>query len=202
MTPKRLSAKVFFDASTAIEAADLIPVFHSWISRQSVEEMLIDVTDYSHVHEGPALLLVALEADYVLDLTDGKPGIRYIRKRAMPDSLGEAMHLVIKQVTQAASLLASSRLLEVAASFDASRLELSVLDKLNYPVSNQEVFKATFQKVAGELFDAESINIEAVEPDTRRPLRFELQGQQAFLNSLLSRPESTRSPAMLANTDV
>ncbi len=80
--PGRLGAKICVDPSTRLSAASVIPVFHSWIGGQAVAEVLIDVVDYSHVLEGPALMLVALEADYVIDEGDGKTGIRYIRNRA------------------------------------------------------------------------------------------------------------------------
>ncbi|HMB55208.1 MAG TPA: hypothetical protein VKU40_17955 [Thermoanaerobaculia bacterium] len=71
-------------------ARDLVPVFHRWIQRDRLTgELLIDVADYSHVHEGPGVLLVAHEGIYAYDGEDGRPGLQYSRRRAGSGESGE-----------------------------------------------------------------------------------------------------------------
>ncbi|MEM8486942.1 MAG: hypothetical protein AAF564_15420 [Bacteroidota bacterium] len=171
--PKRLSAKLCVDASARLQAASLVPVFHGWISKQAVDEVLIDVVDYSHVLHGPALMLVALEADYVLDEGDGVTGIRYIRKRAMPQSLVGAVAQVILQATRAALLLAEAPELDPPVVFDATRIEVELLDKLHYPATSAELEEA-LAVVADAVYPG-SFTIIAVPDDPRRPLRFVIQ---------------------------
>ena len=51
---------------------DFIPVFHRWIQKQTVSgHLLIDVHDYSHIHQGPGILLVGHEGNFSIDLADG-----------------------------------------------------------------------------------------------------------------------------------
>src|SRR5205807_2486817 len=64
----------------------VIPIFHSWIQNQPFGELLIDVADYRHVHHGPGIVLIGHEADYSLDQTDGRLGLRYNRKAPLPGS--------------------------------------------------------------------------------------------------------------------
>jgi len=40
-----------------VDLEPLIPVFHNWIQGQVFEELLLDVADYRHVHEGPGVVL-------------------------------------------------------------------------------------------------------------------------------------------------
>jgi hypothetical protein len=61
----------------------VIPVFHSWIQGQVCVELLLDVADYRHVHGGSGIVLIGHEADYSLDNTDNRWGIRYNRKTAV-----------------------------------------------------------------------------------------------------------------------
>ena len=176
MTPNRLSAKFFFDTDVSVKAADLIPVFHDWISRQAVEETLIDVADYSHVHQGPALMLVALEADYVLDEGSGASGIRYIRKRTQPDSLASALALVVAQAAQAGHLIASSGLTS-GVTLDTSQVEIEMLDKLHFPdeLRKSEALENALQEVGLVAFGDAGLTVEYVEQDQRRPLKLLLK---------------------------
>lgn len=175
MTPKRLSAKFFLDPEGVIDPSAVVPVFHDWISRQRVDEVLIDVADYSHVHEGPAIMLVALEADYVLDFEAGRPGIRYIRKRNIPDTLPAALAQVIAKAAQAAHLLETA-----GFSLDAAGVEVEILDKLNYPQGTD-----SFNALAAELENVGSaaweggVTTARVPVDPRRPLKLVVAGTSA-----------------------
>ena len=65
----------------ALTPQGVVPSFHKWIQNGSLDELLIDVTSYAHVHRGPGVLLIAHEAHYAFEETDGEPGLRYVRKR-------------------------------------------------------------------------------------------------------------------------
>ena len=77
----RAFTAVSVHSPSAVEPGAFIPVFHRWIQERRVEGLAIDVADYRHVPEGPGVLLVGHEADYVLDLAEGPPGLLYSRKR-------------------------------------------------------------------------------------------------------------------------
>ena len=44
------------------------------------DELLLDVADYRHVHEGPGVVLIGHQANYSVDNTDNRLGVRYNRK--------------------------------------------------------------------------------------------------------------------------
>src|SRR3972149_6438419 len=83
---QHINAKIFVDGELPFDPSRLIYVFHQWIQESVLPELLIDVADYCHVPEGPGVLLVAHEADYSMDHTDGRWGMRYNRKAPLAGS--------------------------------------------------------------------------------------------------------------------
>jgi hypothetical protein len=84
----RLGVKIDLIEPAAVDLRALIPAFHRWIQKQALAgHLLIDVHDYSHVHEGPGILLVAHEGNFSLDGSDGRPGLAYQRKQPAADPL-------------------------------------------------------------------------------------------------------------------
>jgi hypothetical protein len=85
----KFGVKLFFTDSTR-SLREFIPVFHGWIQQQALPgHLLIDVHDYSHVHHGPGILLVAHEANISVDEAEGRRGLVYIRKQ--PATLRETI---------------------------------------------------------------------------------------------------------------
>ena len=77
---QHVNIKIFAQADKSFNVTDAIPVFHRWIQKRNLPEMLIDVADYSHVPEGPGVLLIAHEANYSLDCARNQLGLLYNRK--------------------------------------------------------------------------------------------------------------------------
>src|SRR3990167_10318514 len=82
----RLGVKFFVGNPASVSLPGFIPIFHTWIQKQIVEgHLLIDVHDYSHIHQGPGILLVAHEGNFSLDMGEGRPGLLYYRKQPGAD---------------------------------------------------------------------------------------------------------------------
>src|SRR4026208_1804455 len=100
MELSRLGIKLFAEDPGEVRLKDIVPVFHSWIQKQCVKDhQLIDVHDYSHIHQGPGILLVAHEGNFSTDRTDGKLGLVYFRKQPGPtpeESLRAALHSALE----------------------------------------------------------------------------------------------------------
>ena len=76
METVKYDLKLFLQDAGQVDLADFIPVFHDWIQDQSLDELLIDVVDYRHVHDGPGVMLIAHDAHYAIDYggrTNGAP---------------------------------------------------------------------------------------------------------------------------------
>ena len=125
------------------ELTEFIPVFHGWIQRQALpSHLLIDVHDYSHVHHGPGILLVAHEANLSLDEAEVRRGLAYIRKQ--PATLSE----IIGYARHAAKLLSD----EQGVQFDTGQFEVFVNDRLAAP-SLDEIAGATGGTVSQKAVD-------------------------------------------------
>lgn len=88
---QHINVKLFVRDPEKVELEAVVPVFHTWIQGQIFEELLLDVADYSHVPDGPGVVLIGHEADYALDNTDGRLGVRYNRKAPWPGSNRERL---------------------------------------------------------------------------------------------------------------
>ncbi len=145
MELQRIGIKVFADASAAVPLREFIPIFHGWIQKQSIPgHQLIDTHNYSHIHNGPGILLVAAEGNFSIDMADGRMGLLYWRK--LPgDGIGSILE----------TALLSSRLLEEEPSlagrlwFRRDELQVIANDRLNAP--NED---ATFRALTPELTSA------------------------------------------------
>src|SRR5207302_7715723 len=114
---------------------------------QAIEgHLLIDVHDYSHIQNGPGILLVAHEGNFSLDMSDDRPGLYYYRK--LPTALSATSHMakVFK------SGLAACRLLEKDAKMKFKMDELLVIanDRLEGP-NTEETFNELRTIVQGAL---------------------------------------------------
>ena len=80
MNVQHINIKLFIENPETLNLAEYSAVFNSWIQEQRFDELLIDVADYLHVHNGPGIMLIGYEADYSLDNRAGRLGLLYNRK--------------------------------------------------------------------------------------------------------------------------
>ena len=106
MELQKFGIKLFFKPNGSYPSKDFIPVFHNWIKTNSVpEHMLIDVIDYSHIPDGPGIMLIAHEGHFSLDKENNMPGLLYIRKAKIEGDFKKRIESVIATSLQAAELL-------------------------------------------------------------------------------------------------
>lgn len=134
----KFGVKLFFANQRDRKLSEFIPVFHGWIQRQALPgHLLIDVHDYSHVHQGPGILLVAHEANLNIDEAEGRRGFVYIRKQ--PATLSETV-----QATFAAAKILED---EQGVKFDTGTYEVFSNDRLFTPTAAQ-IADATGGKIS------------------------------------------------------
>ena len=169
--PKRLQIKVFSHQST-VEKDEAINVFHSWIQKDLLNDLMIDVVDYSHVPSGPGIMLIGHESDYAYDELIA-PGLRYTWKKNTSESFTNVFLQAMEHVVSACSLFESAEFgSKKGVRFNTSYIEVKILDRRLYPHTNatienvQEVLLTTLQEVYG----TEDIQVEYAAIDTRYPL--------------------------------
>ena len=126
MDLQKLGIKFFMTDPKAVPILDFIPVFQKWIQGQVIaDHLLVDVHNYSHIHNGPGILLVAHEGNFSIDLADGRTGLLYYRKQPG----GEA----VKTALQACSLLESETAFGGKVKFRKDELQIVANDRLLAP---------------------------------------------------------------------
>ena len=192
IAPHRLSVKFFFE-ELSIDVESFIPVFHRWIRENVVpNELLLDVADYKHIVDGPAILLVGHEADYVVDLTDAKPGLLYVRKRDAGSDLSDALGTTLSQALNGVKLAESDVELKGNLKLRTDAATIVLLDRLNYPnTSNGDGTTAAAAQTQlsddlAPLF-GDDATVTRVDNDAREPLTFKLHAPSApDVDTLLS----------------
>jgi hypothetical protein len=136
METYRLGIKFFVaePGPESIGLQDFIPVFHTWIQKQILKDhLLIDVHDYSHIRQGPGILLVAHEGNFSMDSAEGRLGLLYQRKQPASGSNEERLVSVLKTALQACRLLEEEPALQGRVRFRKNELLLIANDRLNAP---------------------------------------------------------------------
>jgi hypothetical protein len=133
MNLQHVNAKLLVRNPEEVDLELLVPIFHCWIQNRVTEELLLDVADYRHVEAGPGVVLIGHQANYSVDNTEQRLGVRYNRKAAFDGSNQDRL----KQATRAA-LIACQRLeaepsLQGALRFNGRDIEISVNDRLLAP---------------------------------------------------------------------
>lgn len=165
----RLGIKFFAADPGSIRLEEFIPLFHGWIQRQAIPgHLLIDVHDYSHMHNGPGILLVAHEGNFSIDSMDGRPGLMYFRKTPMSLAAADQIAAVIQSALDACRLLEK----ETAVRLKTDVVRVIANDRLEAPNDD-----ATFAKLKPALaaalqqvFPGPTFNLARISTDAKERL--------------------------------
>lgn len=98
-------AKIYV-AHTELAPADFVAIFHRWIQSARIEHaLLIDVADYSHVHDGPGVLLVAEQGYWGMDRGERRLGMQYRQRHGQPATAASGAAAALCQALGACALL-------------------------------------------------------------------------------------------------
>jgi hypothetical protein len=129
MNTQKLTLKLYAEPSTVPSSHRFLEVWHEWIKRQALGELLVDVVDYSHVHDGPKVLLVGHESDYALHFGEGRAGLHYQRKR-VTNGAADPLRDGLRRLFHAATLLERDL---AGLAFVPTEVAISILDRLALP---------------------------------------------------------------------
>ena len=186
----RFSLKLFADPASAGAPSTIIPVFHQWIQEHAVPGLLIDVADYTHLVDGPSVLLVAHEANYALDETGGRPGLSYTRKQPLDGTFGERLATAAVALITAARRLEqdTSRMTGGGVTFSGNEMEFVVNDRLAAPRSadTESALRTELAAFGARLFDGADVEVQPLDDPARFGLSLTTAGAVP-LDILLSR---------------
>ena len=151
-TPK-YELKWFLDNASEIALEAFIPVFHHWIQSQCLDELLIDVADYRHVHNGPGVILIAHDAHYAMDAAGGRLGLLYSRRRETHphrlaiDDTRERLTSVFFCALTACQRLEAEAAFHGQLRFRTDGFILRINDRL-YAPNTLDAFQAIYEELA------------------------------------------------------
>jgi hypothetical protein len=171
----KIDLKVLAAPRAPLQLERAIPVFHRWIQERSLDELMIDVADYTHVPDGPGVVLVCHDAIYSLDGGGGALGLLYSRRRETHaslgaiDSLDERLASVFRRALVACARLERERDL-AGLRFPADRFELAINDRRLGAAQGAELARS-LDRLGGWLFAGEQARVEIGGGDAGERLR-------------------------------
>lgn len=148
MDSQRYAFKLLARTGPEIPERDLVLFLHRLIQARSLAETCVDVADYSHVPEGPGVMLICHEAHYSLERVQGHLGLRCAGKRGFEGDAGARIRKIVGKTLRLAELAESHEVLSGRLQFDTSAATLWLEDRLIAP-NTDETF-AAFAPVLAE----------------------------------------------------
>lgn len=179
MNPKRIAVKIFTtNPESGVELQPFIPLFHRFIQQGSLEGLLVDVTDYAHVPNGPGVVLIGHDVDYGIDSLGGRTGLLTVRKRAGDLTLEALLADTLRRALRAVQAIEEDGSGKIHFALD--RVEVQILDRLyaGNDAAGYELARTDVDAVASRVFAGASLSRAAAD-DGRKPLTLEIAAAEA-----------------------
>jgi hypothetical protein len=185
---QHVNVKLLVKKPEGVKLESLIPIFHGYIKGKVFEELLLDIADYRHVYAGPGIVLIGLQADYSVDNTDNRLGVRYNRKAAFDGGNQERLKQAARAALTACQKLESEESLDGKLRFNGQEIEIFVNDRIFAP-NQEETRKAAepeFRAFCEKLFGGSDYSL-AFDMDPRKLLSASVKSSKHFAVSDLLR---------------
>ncbi|MBK9926388.1 MAG: hypothetical protein IPP66_14020 [Anaerolineales bacterium] len=157
MELQHINLKFFIENGASLNLESFHGVFNKWIQKSLTNDLLVDVAEYLHVHNGPGVMLIGHSANYSLDLTAGRLGLLYNRKEKVVGTNQQ-------KLAQAAHAALSAMLIlekENRVRFIGNEVQLIINDRLLTP-NTAETFselKSDLESFFGTLFKGSNVTL-------------------------------------------
>jgi hypothetical protein len=178
---QHVNVKLLAKNPEQVDLEPLIPVFHNWIEGQIFEELLLDVADYRHVQAGPGVVLIGHQANYSVDNTDNRLGVRYNRKAPFEGSNQDRLRQAARAALTAFERLETEARLNGKLRFNGREIKVYVNDRLMAPNSDstREVLKPELGVFLGKLFQGSEYTL-SHGSDPRSLFAVDVKANRAF----------------------
>lgn len=146
MELQKINVKFFVENPDGISLTAFIPIFNSWI--QASDGDYYDIADYSHMHAGAGIVLVAHEANISMDNAEGRVGLLYNRKQPLAGSNQERLRSAFKSALAYCRRVEEEPYLQGRLRFKGGEALFLVNDRLSAPNTEQ-----TFDSLRPDLED-------------------------------------------------
>ena len=134
---KQIDIKIFAEEGENIAPYEFVPVLQRWIQEHRVPGVLIDVADYSHIHHGAGMILVAHEYNLSIDYTGGRMGLLIHYKLPPQDTFEDRLGAALKQAFSAAAILEEEPEFQARLKFSRTQFQFLASDRLLAPNTDE-----------------------------------------------------------------
>jgi hypothetical protein len=184
MELQKLSVKFFVEPPDEVPLSRFIDVFHGWI--QATDGVYHDVADYSHMHAGPGIVLVAQDANVSIDETENRRGLLFSQKRYLAGSNHDRLRTVLRSALENCRKLEGEPTLRGKIRFSANEALILVNDRLvgaNTAEKYQEL-KSEVEPFARNLYGGADVSFDR-DGDPRKRLHVNVKASASIdLNTL------------------
>ena len=139
MNLQKINVKFFVGDSSGISLSVFINIFHSWIRASDGD--YYDLADYSHMHAGPGILLIAHEANISIDNTGSRLGLLYNQKQPLQGSNRDKLHSTFRSTLDYCRRVEGEPSLQGEFKFRGDEALILINDRLHAP-NTEETFRA------------------------------------------------------------
>ncbi len=139
MNLQKINVKFFVGNSSGISLSVFINIFHSWIRASDGD--YYDLADYSHMHAGPGILLIAHEANISIDNTGSRLGLLYNQKQPLQGSNREKLHSTFRSALDYCRRIEGEPSLQGKFKFRGDEALILINDRLHAP-NTERTFRA------------------------------------------------------------
>ena len=168
MDLQKINIKFYFANDNAVSLESFIGIFNSWI--QASDGEFYDIADYSHVHAGPGIMLIAHEANISIDNGGNRLGLLYGRKQLVEGSNGAKLRSAFATALEYCRRVEEAPALQGRLRFRGDEALVLVNDRLLAP-NNEETFRTVrpdVEELAQVLYEGSKFSLEREQDAGRR----------------------------------
>ena len=187
MELQKIEIKFFAVEREPVPLTAFIDLFHGWI--QASDGVYHDVADYSHMHQGPGIVLVAPDFYVSVDETGGRRGFLFSQKAPLDGTNQERLARVFQSAVENCRRLQAEPIVRGKMEFRFDEFEITLNDRLLAPNgdASYQALKSEIEPFASRLYGGAPVALQQ-ESDARRRVRLRIQAMAPVeLAGLLSR---------------
>ena len=187
MELQKIEIKFFAVEREPVPLTAFIDLFHGWI--QASDGVYHDVADYSHMHQGPGVILVAPDFYVSVDETGGRRGFLFSQKAPLDGTNQERLSRVFRSAVENCRRLQAEPIVQGKMEFRFDEFEITLNDRLLAPNGDEsfQALKSEIDRFVGGLYGGAPVALQQ-ESDARRRVRLRIQAMAPVeLAGLLSR---------------
>ena len=160
----RIDLKLFLDDSVEVDWEGCVQVFTHWLKADPDEEEWLDIADYTHMPQGPGVLVIGPEKHVSIDDRRGELGVLYSRREPFSGTNIERLQQLVSETARFACLLEEA---DIGVKVKTDRLEFIVNDRLGFP-NDAETAAALEADLRAALESAGELSFERYESPSER----------------------------------